>query len=544
MKVVDAIARAVAAEDVKVAFAVPDEVTVFAAHALREHGLRVVRPRHEQGAIAMADGYSRVMDGPAVCTVGAGPAIAQSGTGLVTAARRGSPVLILLGRLDDPGNAKEFDVRRFIESTGARYLEVRSAASVAEDMHEAFRLVRLREGPVVLAIPNGEDLHRECPGGASYAATRDVLRDPAGIDPGSETIEEAAGMLAGARRPVIVAGRGAVAAEAGEALWALADRVGALLATSIQARELFRGHPRNVGVIGSFATEGTTELVVQADCVLAVGIALNRYQTGGGPLAPGARVIQIDCRPGPIGRFAEVDLAIVADARSAVGAIDRCLELAEISHSSFWTSEQARPAIEAARVMPAAAKAPPTGPLPLTAALALLEDALPRDRVVVVDGGKFTGFAIDAVSVPDPGSWIWTLDFGSIGLGLSMGIGAALGKPGRHCVLVAGDGGFLMSIQELETAVRELIPLTIVVLNDGAYAAEVHFLERRNLPSDLAVFHDVDLAAVALALGAQAATIRTVEDFAHVPALLAARNGPLVLDVKVTEAESHRAFSY
>jgi thiamine pyrophosphate-dependent acetolactate synthase large subunit-like protein len=108
-------------------------------------------------------------------------------------------------------------------------------------------------------------------------------------------------------------------------------------------------------------------------------------------------------------------------------------------------------------------------------------------------------------------------------------------------VVVSGDGGLMMSIQELETAVRERIPLTVVVLNDGAYAAEARHLEARGKPTDLAVFGDVDFAAVARGFGARAVTVRTLDDLQEVRTQLGARDRPLLIDAKVTEAGAHRS---
>jgi acetolactate synthase I/II/III large subunit len=541
VKVVDAIANAIAIEGLDVAFIVPDEVTVHLAQALQEQGvLRIVRPRHEQNAVLMADGHARATGKPAVCAVGAGPALAQTGTGLVTAQRKGSPVLVLVGGIPYRGSAKEFDRRRFAESTGARYLEVRSNATVRDDMYEAFRAVRLRRGPVVLSIPNTDGLYTDLLGGWQYRATSEIAQQPLAVDPASDAVEEAAAILASSRRPIIIAGWGAVAAGARDEIERLADRMGALLATSLQAREYFRGHHRNIGLIGNFATEATLQLLAEADSILAVGISLNRYQTGGGPLAPNARVIQIDREPTKIGEFTPVDLALIGDARTTIGAINRCLELAEISQTSIWSSDAAQALIVAARARPKPAEAPSSDRLPISRVLAQLEEVLPEDRVVIVDAGLFLVWTIDAISVPDPNSWVWSQDFGSIGLGIALGIGTALGKPDRHCVVFAGDGGFMMNPQELETAARERIPLTIVILNDGTYAPETKYLKMRDKPPDLAIFQDVDIAAVACGFGARGVTLRTLEDIPAVAEHIANRNGPLVIDAKITEEEDHR----
>jgi thiamine pyrophosphate-dependent acetolactate synthase large subunit-like protein len=532
MNVVEAIANAIADEGVAVAFGVPDEVTIHALEALRETGRRIVRARHEQYAVVMADAYARATGAPSVCAVGSGPAIAQTGTGLATAARHRSPVLVLIGTTQVRGHSKTFNARPFVELMGAHYLDIRGADTVAEDMHEAFRLVRLRDGPVVVGIPDAEGLHRDVPDW-TYRPSPDVVRAGLEVDPNSPAIQRAVAMLSAARRPVIVAGAGAVRTGARPAIVALAERLGARLATSIQARGLFRGDARDLGVIGGFASESSARRFAQADCVLVVGATLNLYQTRGWPRAT-ARTIQIDAVPTRIGEFVDVDLALLGDAAATVRAIHRAIERAEPSPPSDWGR------VDLADPVPALAEPAANGRLPVPTMLAALDEVLPDDRTVIIDGGHFVGFAIDAISVPDPHSWVWTLDFSSIGLALSMGIGAAVAKPDRHCVVVAGDGGFLMSIQELETAVRERVPLTVVVLNDAAYAAEARHLSNAGKPLDMARFDDVDLAAVARSFGGRGVTVRTPDDVAAQRGVIARRDGVLLLDAKVTLTVPHR----
>lgn len=544
MKVVDAIAQAVVAEGAELAFNVPDEVTVFLAHALQDAGLRIVRPRHEQNAVVMADGYSRATGEPAICLIGAGPAIAQTGTGFVTAARRGSPVLVLLSQPRTPGDVKQFDARRYVESVGGRYVEMRGPATLAEDLREGYRLVRLRQGPVVLEVPSLRFLQADVEEPWTYRPSTRITDALPEADPSADLIDAAARALLSASRPVIFAGRGAVAAGARDELQDLADRTGSLLATSLQGRQLFRGHPLEIGVIGGFAAPGALDLLAVADCILAVGVAMNPYQMGHVALATDVRVIQIDRDPRRIGQFTPVELGIVSDARLAARALNRSVDAVGGSPSSRWRSENVRERLNGARTLAEPAVPDTSDALPITQAVPLLESVLPEDRIVVMDGGLFMYFAVDGISVPDPGSFVWTLDFGSIGLALAMGIGTALARPERGCVVVIGDGGFSMSLQELETAVRERIPLTIVVMNDAAYGAEVRFLQAHDKPTGVATFHDVDFAAIATAFGARGVTARTADDLAELRVAAATDDQPVVVDVKLTEDDDHRYLAF
>jgi thiamine pyrophosphate-dependent acetolactate synthase large subunit-like protein len=161
-----------------------------------------------------------------------------------------------------------------------------------------------------------------------------------------------------------------------------------------------------------------------------------------------------------------------------------------------------------------------------------LDGLLPRERNVVYDAGNFLGI-LPYLTVPTPGHLKMTSEFASIGLGFGTALGVAKGRPRVPTVLVIGDGGFLMTMSELETVSREDIPLIIVLMNDCAYGAELHFLALRKLPVGKSVFPDVEFAAVAEAFGFQAYTIRSLDDLRALGPVLGKPDGPILLDCKV-----------
>lgn len=549
MNVSECLASALSIEGVQFVFNVPDEVTVLVAQDIAERDIRIVRPRHEQSAVAMADGFARASGKIGVCLLGPGPALAQTGTALVTAVRKRSQVLVLLGQsVPNRGGIKQFDGRRFIDATGAAYLEVRSAGTFVSDLHEAFRLVRLRRGPVVLAIGDQNVLETtRTEIDQPYVATAPGYGDGSAPTAHSSSIEQAAAILVSATRPIIVAGRGAAESGARESLVALADLSGALLFTSLQARGLFSEHPSAAGILGGFASDAGASLIARADCVVAVGVALNPYQS----LPPDARVIHIDTDAAAIGAFRKPDVGIVGDARYTTESLASCVSSLRQAAARPWAipgrsgdgaagrSERSSLALASTSMAPSTGGH--DGRLPVRSALRMADQMLPSERTVVTDAGLFLGSAVDEIAVPGPESWIWTMDFGSIGLGLAMALGAALAVPDRQCALVVGDGGLLMSIQEIETAVREEIPLVIFVMNDAAYAAEVDHLRRAGRPIDLAQYGDCDFAAVGNAFGADTATVRSDADAGYVTAKMPRTSLPLLVDFKIDRAyATHR----
>src|SRR5215475_11842861 len=173
-------------------------------------------------------------------------------------------------------------------------------------------------------------------------------------------------------------------------------------------------------------------------------------------------------------------------------------------------------------------------PRTLTAAL---DDIVPAERVVAVDSGNFMGYPAAFMAVPDPAGFSFTQAYQSIGLGLASAIGAALARPDRLAVAAVGDGGFLMSVAELVTAVRLRLPVIVVIYDDAAYGAEVHHFGPHGLPLDTVTFPDADLAAIGRGFGCAGTIVRRREDLTAVADWLAGpRDVPLVVDAKVVSS--------
>ena len=166
-----------------------------------------------------------------------------------------------------------------------------------------------------------------------------------------------------------------------------------------------------------------------------------------------------------------------------------------------------------------------------------LDDLLPHERTVVVDSGNFMGYPSMYLSVPDVAGFCFTQAFQAVGLGLASALGAAVARPDRLTVAALGDGGYLMSVAELTTAVRLGLPLAVVVYDDAAYGAEVHHFGPDGYPLDTVTFPDTDLAAIARGFGCTGATVRSIHDLGPIREWLAGpQTRPLVVDAKVSSA--------
>jgi len=329
---------------------------------------------------------------------------------------------------------------------------------------------------------------------------------------------------------VIVAGMGAHKAGAKQALEQLAERTGALLMTSARGKDMFHGHQYNCGILGSFSHSMGRRMMDQADCVLVFGAGLNFFTMSFGHSVPDVPIIQVDSDRSHIGRWTTADVSVVGDAKVVAEQIIAALPAQPGSNKPFHALESLATlaAYDIAKDFQPA-NTPRT--VDMRALGVELNKLLPARRNIVYDAGNFLGI-LPYLTVPTPGHLKMTSEFASIGLGFGTAMGVARGSK-DPTVLVIGDGGFLMTMGELETIVREDIPLVIVVMNDCAYGAELHFLAMRNLPVEKSVFPDVDFAPVAAAFGFEAHTIRTLDELRALAPVLARPDGPIFLDCKL-----------
>ena len=321
-------------------------------------------------------------------------------------------------------------------------------------------------------------------------------------------IERFAALLEAAEAPVFVAGRGARGAR--RELELLAGHTGALLATSAVAKGLFAGSPWSLDVSGGFASPLAAELIEASDLVVGWGCALNMWTTRQRALVgPGATVVQVDLDPTAPGRHLPVDLGVHGDVAEVADQV-RALVTARPGRRTDALRDRIAAEIRW-RDVPYDDLSTDDEIDPRTATV-LLDDLLPRERVVSVDSGNFMGYPSMFLSVPDERGFCFTQAYQSVGLGLATAVGAALAQPHRLPVAALGDGGALMGISELETVVRLGLPLVVVVYNDAAYGAEVHHFGPGGDDLSLVRFPPTDLAAIARGYGFDAATVRRPTD--------------------------------
>ncbi len=494
--------------------------------------------RHENAAIAMAEGWASATNRLGIALIGRGPATANGLHGAMYASRTGSKLLLVFGDeaslpADPNGtgpDGKAFNAAGVLRAAGLPVFVASTPDTARAALAEAVQTARSGTAAALLLPldvqratidPRPVPVASSEPQAASHAAA-----------PRAQAIAAAAALLERSRRPLLVAGLGAHRAGAHDAIEALAERTGAVLATSLKAKDMFRGNPWNIGIIGSFSHSAARRLIDQADCVVVFGASLNQRTTSEGEALPhGAPVIHVDLVRGHIGRWGPADLTIVGDAREVAQHLVEALPARPAADKPFHTDVVRRSLADfdlasEFRVEHTARTVDPR-------ALAVeLDRLLPAARNLVYDSGNFLQ-VLPYLGTRGPDHFKHTSDFFSVGMGFGTALGFAKARPDETTVLMIGDGGFAMTLTELDTAAREGIPLVVVVMNDCAYGAERHYLELEHMPIARAVFPDVDYAPVAEAFGFRTATIRSLDDLRRAAPLLQDPDGPVLLDCKI-----------
>lgn len=519
---------------VEAVFGLMSDDTALFATSLDSAGVRFYGCRHENMAVAMADAYSYATSKLAIAVIGRGPALANGLHGVCYASRTGTKVLVIYGEAATIGapnglgpDYKALDGIGVLRAAGIRTFTATSPASARAVLADAAAAASMG-ATVSLHLPTNVQLS-EIDASSGPVEVKLPARIPQSPSPAS--ISAAAAVLATARKPLIVGGLGAHKAGARGTIEKLAEKTGALLVTTARGKDLFRGNPRNLGIIGSFSHSIARRMADQADCIVVFGAGLNFLTTSFGTSLPKVPLIQIDAVRSNIGRWLNADVAVVGDAKIAAEQLLAALPEVPASQKLFDAADNRK---LIADFDPAQDFQPQNTPrtIDMRTLGIELEKMLPQDRNLVVDGGNFLGI-VPYLSVPDPGCFKMIGDFASIGLAFGAALGMAKARPDKTTVMVIGDGGFLMTMGELETIVREDLPMVVIVMNDCAYGAELHFLKLRQHPVHKSVFPDVDFAPIAAGFGFDAETVRTVEDLQRIAPKLRKPDGPIFLDCKL-----------
>ncbi len=461
--------------------------TIFTLHgghldailqAARDHGFRLVDTRHEQAAGHAADGYARTTGRTGVALVTAGPGFTDVVTAIANAHLDCVPTLFVAGAaplreaetLPLQGGIDQVAVASPIAKWAHR---VTHTERIPELTAQALRVARSgRPGPVLLEIPIDVLFARVEEERARVPTRTGPDAVPA---PPPEAVEQVIGLLAASERPAILAGGGAWFAGAEAELRAFAERTNTPVFANARARGMLPDRHRlagrgfaNLGIAASAASAA-------ADFVLVLGARLGLFTGGrGARLIPsGAKLVQVDIAAEEMGRNRDVDLAIAADCRETLRALDAA------ARARTWPAREAWCGVvgavrEGHRALFAEALRSEKAPIHPYRLAAEIARALPPDAVVVADGGETASWMDLVAEVDGGGSWLSHGYLGCLGTGVPFALAARVAHPERPVLCIVGDGSVGFNFAEFDTLVRHDLPVVTVVNNDGIWGMSAH----------------------------------------------------------------------
>lgn len=452
-------------------FGVPGTQNVSLYEALHRSKIRSVLATHELGASFMANGYYRASGKIAPLITIQGPGFTYALTGIAEARHDSAAVLHIVGQPSAKARKFEFQALDQYAISGTLAKRVFSIADVDEIPSvtaEAYSLALSGEpGPVLLTWT------REALAGTPASPFEQPV--PGHVDgtiSGDSIVEEAAGLLCAARRPILFAGQGAIGAAG--LVHRLSDLIASPVLTTASGRGIFpEDHERALGFdFNRGDVSVLNDMIRQSDCVVVLGCKFSHPGTNGFQLElPSDRLIHVDASEAVLGANYPARLAILGSVEGVLNRWIPTLSRHRTSPVAGWPREEMEGWKKRLRqIRPTVVLEPIVhGVTPATAEsfFAALRRVMPRDGIVVTDSGLHQGLVRRHFDVLAPRGLILPSDFQSMGFGLPAAIGAKLASPERPVVVVIGDGGFAMSGMELLTAVREKIPLTVIVFNDG-----------------------------------------------------------------------------
>jgi acetolactate synthase I/II/III large subunit len=505
--------------------------------------IRFIDTRHEEGAAFMAYGYARASGKPTVCLTTSGAGSINLLTGISLAYKGRAPVVVIAGDVNSRhigrDGHQEFDLVGLFKPVTYRARQVNQTERVIEQLHDAFRIALSgKRGPVFLSIPPDllvdqtieEDV---LPPQRYRPIDRRIHGDP-------QAIQRAATLLAQAQRPLLLAGGGVIDGEATAEAVALAELLDMALVPSYGHNDAVpNSHPLFIGIPGRRGAGEVLEAIHRADVILALGSRLSQDTTGWdySSVNPQTRIVQVDIDMHEIGRNYPIEVGIAGDAQAVARQL---LEALDAMHPQGQRKPAWRAEIES---LAARRRARLESELTLSGDPMMpqrvypeLRKVLPRDCMVTLDAGVAPGLAYDRLSFDVPRTFFNYSGQGGLGMGYCVGLGTKVGRPDRPALSIQGDGGFLYTSQELNTAVRKRIPLVSIVLNNRCHGAEKAQQQRNFGGRYIGVALDNPrFDKLAEVYGASGFYVTRPEEIADAVAAALALDGPSVIEIPVAE---------
>jgi acetolactate synthase-1/2/3 large subunit len=458
------IVRCLEREGVTCVFGIPGEENIHLTEAISRSPIRYVLVRHEQAASFMAEIYGRLSGQAGVCSATLGPGAINLLLGVADATTNSTPMVAIsaqvgLNRIYKESHQGVDLVAMFAPVTKWSAL-VLTPAAVPEMVRKAFKLAQTeRPGAVYLAVP--EDVEA-APVAADLAPL--AINVPRPDEPSPSQIERAAAVLAGARRPIVLAGHGAARSGAAAALRRFSETLGLAVATTFHAKGVFPDdHPNALGAVGFMRHDYVNFGFDEADVIVSVGYELQEFDPVRVNPRGDKRIVHLSRLPAEVDSHYDVEVGVQAD-------LGRSLDALAAATARRWepaASGKKIRALVAAEL--AGAAADDSFPLKPQRIVADTRAALRRDDIVLADTGAVKMWMARLFPTYEPNTCLISNGLSTMAFSVPGAIGAKLACPDRRVLAAVGDGAFLMNSQEIETALREHVAMTILIWQDDAY---------------------------------------------------------------------------
>lgn len=476
-----AVVQVLEKEGVEKVFCVPGESYLDVLDGLYQHEkIELISNRHESGTSFMAEAYAKASGKVGVCLATRGPGASNLTIGLHTAAQDSTPLVALIGQVERRTEFREgfqeIDFVSMYQPICKWVVEVRDASRVPELLHRAFHIARSgRPGPVVVVVYHDmltDTVPEELQSENRFGPYREPRLRAESID-----VEEVFDELKRAQRPVVVAGGGVLRADATQELMALADKFHLPVVTGFRRYDAFPNRDIHyAGWLGFGPAKYLAEYIAEADVVLAIGTRLSQVTTRDYTLLqPDAKLIHVDVSPDVFGKSYSPQISIVADA---------AVFLQDLLMVADDYKVPVRPDVEKLHQQYLEFSTPKEDYTEDFVDMdGLMHDFIshaPEDTVLTSDAGNFFSWLCRYYRFDHPKTYFGPTS-GAMGYGLPAAIGVKLAEPDKTVISFSGDGGFMMTMQELNTAVRYNIPIISIVVNNGLYGT-IRAHQERNYP--------------------------------------------------------------